>query len=136
MSSLNRVILIGRLTHDPEIRYTPSGKPVTNFTLAVTTYFKTATGERKENTDYIKIVVFGRNAETCSQYLGKGRLVAIEGRLATRSFEDATGNKRRVVEVVAHTVKFLDTKKEMGPTAGVEPEVEESTEPEFEEIPF
>jgi len=99
---LNRVILIGRLTRDPELRYTPNGTAVCSFSLAVNRKFN------KEETDFIDIVVWRGLAENCANYLGKGRLVAVEGRLQIRSFETQDGQKRRVAEVVADDVRFLD----------------------------
>jgi len=109
---LNKVILIGRLVQDPELRYTPAGVPVAKFTLAVNRPFLTKQGEREA--DFIDIVVWQKQAETCSSYLGKGRLVAVEGRLQVRSYEDSQGIRRRAAEVVAENVRFLDRAKEGG----------------------
>lgn len=113
--SLNRVMLIGRLTRDPELRYTPSGTAVCNLAIA-TNRFGTdpATGERKEFADYHDVVVWNspnrKLAETTAQYLQKGRLVYVEGRLQTRSWDDATsGQKRYKTEVNASDVQFLDS---------------------------
>lgn len=103
---LNRVILIGRLTRDPELRYTPSGVPVAHFSLAVDRNFTNQQGERE--TDFIDIVVWRKLAETISNHLTKGRLVAVQGRLQVRSYETQDGQKRRVSEVVADQVAFLD----------------------------
>lgn len=99
---LNRVILIGRLTRDPELRYTPNGKAVCNFTLAINRKFK------REETDFIDIVVWNQMAENCANYLGKGRLAAVEGRLQVRTYENQEGQKRKITEVVADDVRFLD----------------------------
>ncbi|MGD8352418.1 MAG: single-stranded DNA-binding protein [Nitrospirota bacterium] len=101
----NKVILIGNLTKDPELRYTPSGTPVTTMRLAVTTKFKQG-DEFKEETLFIDVVVFGRQAETCSQYLSKGRPVLTEGRLQERRWE-SDGQQRSKMEVVAQNVRFL-----------------------------
>lgn len=101
---LNRIVLIGRLTRDPELRYTPSAKAVASFTLAVDRR-RNQQGERE--TDFIDIVTWGRLAETCSNYLSKGRLVAVEGRLQIRSYQTQDGQKRKVAEVVADGVHFL-----------------------------
>jgi single-strand DNA-binding protein len=101
----NKVILIGNLTKDPELRYTPSGTPVTTMRLAVTTKFKQG-DEFKEETLFIDVVVFGRQAETCSQYLSKGRPVLAEGRLQERRWE-SDGQQRSKTEVVAQNVRFL-----------------------------
>src|SRR5437660_6324471 len=102
----NRIILIGRLTRDPELRYVPSGAPVANFTLAVDRPFRDRQGNRE--TDFIDIVAWRKLAEQVSQYMSKGRMVAVEGRLQIRSYETQDGQKRKVAEVVADGVRFLD----------------------------
>lgn len=107
---LNKVILIGRLVQDPEIRYTPGGAPVASFTIAVDRPFTNRQGERE--TDFINIVVWHKLAENCANYLGKGRLVAVEGRLQVRSYDDSQGVRRKTVEVVANDVRFLDRPRE------------------------
>jgi single-strand DNA-binding protein len=112
---LNRVILIGRLTRDPELRYTASGVALTSFSLAVDRNYVNQQGER--GTDFIRITVWRKLAETCANHLSKGRLVAIEGRLQTRSYETPEGQKRQVTDVVADDVRFLDWPKE-GKSAG------------------
>jgi len=114
---LNRVILIGRLTRDPEMRYTPNGTAVSRFTLAVDRPYANQAGERKA--DFIEIVAWRQLGETCAQYLGKGRLVAVEGRLQVRSYETQEGQKRRAYEVIADTVKFLDRAGQQGRTSSV-----------------
>lgn len=106
MSSFNKVILIGRLTRDPELRYTPSGIPVAHFTLAVDRNRGSKEGERE--TDFIDIVAWQKLAEICQQYLGKGRLVAVDGRLQIRNYETQDGQKRKAVEVVASDMRILD----------------------------
>ena len=106
MVSFNRVLLIGNLTKDPELRYTPSGTPVATLRLAVNSSFKSQSGERKEETCFVNIIVWSRQAETCNQYLKKGRSVFIEGRLISRSWE-AEGQKRSTMEVRADRVQFL-----------------------------
>src|SRR2546423_9836223 len=114
MSSLNKVMLIGRLTRDPEMRYTPSGQPVTSFSIATNRYSGGGEGEKREFTDYHNIVAWNigrRNlAEIVAQYTKKGSLVYVEGRLQTRSWEGQDGQKRRTTEVVANDVQFLDTR--------------------------
>ncbi|MEB3103053.1 single-stranded DNA-binding protein [Ferviditalea candida] len=102
---LNRSILIGRLTRDPELRYTPSGVATCTFTLAVDRPFKTQLGERE--TDFINIVTWRQLAETCSNYLRKGRLTAVEGRIQTRNY-DKDGRKIYVTEIMADNVRFLE----------------------------
>lgn len=103
---LNKIILIGRLTDDPELRYTPNGVAVANFSLAVERPYTNQEGER--DVDFIDIVVWRKQAENCANHLGKGRLVAVEGRLQIRSYENNEGQRRRVSEVVANNVRFLD----------------------------
>jgi len=103
---LNRIILIGRLVRDPELRYTPNGVATCGFSLAVDRPFVNQKGERE--TDFIDIVIWRKLAETCAAHLGKARLVAVEGRLQIRSYETAEGQKRKVSEVVADNVRFLD----------------------------
>ncbi|GAX89116.1 single-stranded DNA-binding protein [Effusibacillus lacus] len=103
---LNRIILIGRLTADPELRYTPTGTAVASFTLAVDRPRANQQGERE--TDFINIVVWQKLGELCAQYLKKGRLAAVEGRLQIRSYENKEGQRVRVAEVVADNVRFLD----------------------------
>lgn len=102
----NRIILIGRLTRDPELRYVPSGAPVASFTLAVDRPFRDQQGNRE--TDFIDVVAWRKLAEQVSQYMSKGRMVAVEGRLQIRSYETQDGQKRKVAEVVADGVRFLD----------------------------
>ncbi|MFO7819078.1 MAG: single-stranded DNA-binding protein [Halanaerobacter sp.] len=103
---LNKTILIGRLTDDPELRYTANGTAVCNFTLAVQRPFKNREGEY--DADFIDIVVWRKQAETCANHLGKGRLVAVDGRLQIRTYETDEGYNRRVSEVVANDVRFLE----------------------------
>jgi single-strand DNA-binding protein len=117
--SLNRVMLIGRLTRDPELRFTPSGTAVCNLALATNRYGQDQSGERREFTDYHDIVVWNQGnrklAELCGQYLQKGRMVYIEGRLQTRSWDDKdTGAKRYKTEVNANDVQFLDSRQDGG----------------------
>lgn len=132
---LNRIILIGRLTRDPELRYTPQGRPVSSFTLAVDRPFRNQQGERE--TDFIPIVVWGPQAENCAQYLKKGKLAAVEGRLQFRSFEGNDGIRRKVVEVVAENVRFLSPREDSLATV---PDVEDfGTAVDFDsddEVPF
>lgn len=103
---LNKVVLIGRLTKDPDLRYTPTGIPVARFTLAVQRPYANEQGEREA--DFIPIVVWRSLAETCSKHLAKGRLVAVVGRIQTGSYETSDGQRRYTTDVVADEVKFLD----------------------------
>ncbi len=106
---LNRIILIGRLTRDPELRYTPTNNtPVCTFTLAVDRNRKNAQGERE--TDFINIVVWSKLGENCANYLAKGKLAAVDGRLQIRNYTDKDGNRRSITEVVAEDVRFLSPK--------------------------
>jgi single-strand DNA-binding protein len=111
--SYNKVILIGNLTKDPEIRYTPSGTPVANFRLAVNHRFKQGE-EYREDVCFIDVVVFGKQAENCGQYLGKGNSVIVEGRLQERRWETEDKQKRSKHEVVAQTVRFFPKRTDSG----------------------
>ena len=111
MANLNQVFLIGNLTRDPELRYVPSGTAVANLGLAVNQVFTTQEGERKEEVCFVRIVVWGKQAENCSQYLSKGSQIFVEGRLQSRSWETEDGTKRNTLEVVARRVQFLDRSK-------------------------
>lgn len=113
---LNRIVLIGRLTADPALRYTQSGKAVTRFTLAVDR--RPRGGQAERETDFIDIVVWEKLGELCANHLGKGRMVAVEGRLQVRSYEAQDGTKRKAAEVVAENVQFLDWPKEGERAAG------------------
>lgn len=110
MASLNKVILIGNLTRDPEVRFTPNGTPVANFGLAINRKWTNKQGEKVEGVDYINIVVWGRLAELCGDYISKGSPVAVDGRLQSRSWETEDGSKRSTIEVVAENVQFLGRK--------------------------
>ena len=111
MTGFNKVILIGNLTKNPELRYTPSGTPVTSFGLAVNRRFKQA-ADLKEEVCYIDIVVFGKQAEHCGQYLSKGSGVIVDGRLQQRRWETEDGQKRSKHEVVAQSITFLPKRQE------------------------
>ena len=108
MASLNKVMIIGNLGSEPEMRFTPNGNPVTSFRVATNRVFTTPDGERKEETEWFTIVAWGKLAEQCNQYLAKGKLVYAEGRLHTRSWEGQDGQKRYRTEVIARRVTFLD----------------------------
>ncbi|MFC1620910.1 single-stranded DNA-binding protein [Candidatus Omnitrophota bacterium] len=110
MANFNKVFLMGNLTRDPELRYVPSGAPVATFGLAVNRRYVTQQGEKKDEVCFVRIVVFGKQAESCSQYLNKGRLVFIEGRLQYRSWEQE-GQKKSSLDVVADRVQFLGTQR-------------------------
>jgi single-strand DNA-binding protein len=105
--SVNKAILIGRLGKDPELRYTPSGKAVANFTVATNERWTTQDGQKQESTTWHNIVAWGRQAEVIKEYLGKGRQIYIEGRIDNRSYDDKEGNKRYISEVVVQNFQFL-----------------------------
>ena len=108
MAGINKVILIGRLGSDPEVRYTPSGVAVANFNIATSEEWKDKdSGEKKERTEWHRIVAWRRLGEICGEYLSKGKQVYVEGRLQTRDWEDRDGNKRYTTEIVANDVQFL-----------------------------
>jgi single-strand DNA-binding protein len=123
MASLNRVVLVGNLTRDPELRFTPAGKPVATFGVAVNRVpYTNDQGERVEGVDFFNVVVYDRQAETTHQYLKKGSGVAIDGRLRYRSWQTEEGQKRSVVEVAAQNVQFLPRGGEPGTVSGPPPD--------------
>ncbi len=105
--SVNKVILLGRLGQDPELKYTPGGAPVCNFSMATTESWTDKQGQKQEKTEWHRIVVWGKLAELCNQYLSKGRQAFVEGRLQTRSWDDKDGSKRYTTEIMANTVQFI-----------------------------
>ena len=107
MAGVNKAILVGNLGRDPELRTTPNGQSVVNFTLATSETWTDKSGERVERTEWHRIVVWGKQAEMCNQYLSKGRTVYVEGRIQTREWEDKDGNKRYTTEINANTVNFI-----------------------------
>ena len=119
MPALNRVQLIGRLGKDPESKYTPTGKKVAHFSLAVSQRWKTA-GETKEYTEWVNIEAWGRLGEVCQEYLKKGSLVYLEGRLKTEKYEDKEGETKYYTKVVALTLQFLDKKDKDEPVMTIE----------------
>ncbi len=127
---LNKVMIIGRLGRDPEMRYTPSGRPVTTFSIATSRTWNTSDGERHTETEWFNVVAWGSLAEICKQYLTKGQQVYVEGRLQTRHYDDAEGNKRISTEIVANEMIMLGDRRESNDLA---PEVEAGEE---EEYPF
>ncbi|OGW79094.1 MAG: hypothetical protein A3G33_03800 [Omnitrophica bacterium RIFCSPLOWO2_12_FULL_44_17] len=120
-ASLNRVLLIGNLTRDPELRYIPSGQAVTSFTVAVNRTYAAATGEKKEEVSFIRVVVWAKRAEVCHEYLRKGSPVFVEGRLQSRSWDAPDGTKRSTIEVIAQNVQFLGKSDRQGSGAAVPP---------------
>jgi single-strand DNA-binding protein len=116
---LNKVMVIGNLGRDPEMRYTPSGRPVTTFTLAASRSWTTNDGERHTETEWFNIVTWSNLAEICKQYLTKGMQVYIEGRLQTRHWEDKEKNKHSTVEIVANEMMILGDRRESNSQAGL-----------------
>ena len=114
--SLNRVILQGRFTRDPELKRTPSGTAVTSFSLAVDRDFKSQNGEKE--TDFIEVVAWRNTAEFVTKYFSKGRMAVVDGRLQVRDWKDQNGNNRRTTEVIAENVYFSDSKRDNAPAAG------------------
>lgn len=107
MADLNKVILVGNLTRDPELRYTPSGMAVCNLGLAVNRVYNDKAGQKQKETTFLRVVVWGRQGETCGSYLKKGRPVLVEGRLQSKSWEGKDGQKNNTIEIVADRVQFL-----------------------------
>ena len=105
--SVNKVILVGNLGKDPDVRYTQTGSAVANFSIATSEQWNDRDGKRQERTEWHNIVVWGKQAESCGQYLSKGRQVYVEGSIRTRSYDDKSGNKRYITEIVAQRIHFL-----------------------------
>ncbi len=143
MASINKVILIGNLGADPEVRYTPSGAAVTSFNIATNESWTNKEGKKEERTEWHKIVAWNKLAELCGEYLSKGRPVYVEGRLQTREWNDKEGIKRYTTEIVAQTIQFLGSPGERSskPSAaratGTGPVIEEAAPVEVDDdIPF
>ena len=135
MASLNKVMIIGNLGSEPEMRFTPNGTPVTSFSVATNRVYTTAEGERKEETEWFAVVTWAKLAEQCNQFLTKGRLVYAEGRLRTHTWESQDGQKRSRTEIVADRVTFLD-KQATAPLPEEKVEEGGGDELEPEDIPF
>ena len=137
--TINKVILIGRLGADPELKYMPSGDPVANFNLATDESYRDKDGNTQEKTEWHRIVAFRRLAEICGEYLKKGKLVYIEGRIQSRSWEDKNGVKRYTTEIIANTMQMLGKKGEMDESAKDQPPQDTNSqklESEDEDLPF
>lgn len=140
MAGINKVILIGRLGRDPEVRYTPDGTAVANFSIATSEEWKDReTGEKKERTEWHRIVAWRKLGEICGEYLSKGRQVYIEGRLQTRDWQDQEGNKRWTTEIIARDMQMLGSKEQTesfseGHGGGSGPPANQS--PTEDDIPF
>ena len=131
---MNHIVLIGRLTRDPELRYTPNGIAVANFSLAVDRPTTNQQGERE--TDFIRIIVWQKQAENCANYLKKGRLAAVEGRLQIRNYETQDGQKRTATEVVANYVQFLERAREEGAPVKASEPAEDPGGINLDDLPF
>ena len=129
MSGVNKVILVGNLGSDPELRHTQSGTTVVNFRVATNEVFNNKSGEKTERTEWHRIVAFGRLAEICGQYLTKGKQVYLEGRLQTRDWEDQTGNKRYTTEIVANQMVMLGRAGDAPHTAGADADADVQKSP-------
>lgn len=130
---LNKVLVIGHLGRDPEMRFTPSGRPVTSFSMATSRSWKTSDGERRSETEWFNVVAWGSLAEICNQYLKKGQQVYIEGRLQNRRWEDDDGNKRSTTEIVAREMIMLGDRRDQKED---EDSVDEIDSGEEEDFPF
>ncbi|MCK4388832.1 MAG: single-stranded DNA-binding protein [Desulfobacterales bacterium] len=132
MASVNKVILIGNLGRDPEVRYTPSGTAVANFSVATTDTWTNKEGEKESRTEWHRIVAWGRLGEVCGEYLSKGKQVYIEGSIQTREWEDQQGNKRQTTEIRAWRMQMLGSRDRVEPlsdepaSGGLEPEADSS----------
>lgn len=128
---LNKVMIIGHLGKDPEMRYTPSGRAVTTFNVAVSRSWNSSDGQRRSETEWFKVVSWGNLAEICNKYLTKGQQVYIEGRLQTRSWEDKEGNSRKSVEVVANEMTMLGDRRDKNSSDSMDEEPPDIDEDEF-----
>lgn len=140
---VNKVILVGNLGRDPELRFTPSGRPVAKFSVATSERWVDQDNQRQERTEWHNVVVWGKQAEACGQYLSKGRQVYVEGSIRSRSYDDKDGNKRYVTEIIARDVRFLGggagagagTGRVSEPSFSAPPGQDAGPEPE-DDIPF
>jgi len=127
MANFNKVFFMGNLTRDPELRYLPNGTAVTTFTVASNRVYTLQSGEKKQEATFMRVVAWGKRAETCGEYLNKGSAVFVEGRLQTRSWQGQDGQKRSTVEIVADNVQFLGAPKKAA--GGEQAEQEAAQEP-------
>lgn len=137
MANYNRSLLMGNLTRDPELRYIPSGSAVVTLRMAINRNYKSQSGEQKEEVTFVNVVVWGKQAENCAEYLAKGSSVFVEGRLQSRQWETDDGQKRSILEVVADRVQFIGKKRggaEAG--SGLPAEVASGVSGTDEDIPF
>jgi single-strand DNA-binding protein len=138
---VNKVIIVGNLGKDPEVRFTPNGQAVAKFPVATTEKWTDQQGQRQERTEWHNIVVWGKQAENCGQYLSKGRQVYVEGRIQTRNYDDKDGNKRYITEIVARDVRFLGgggggAGRQQPEAVGVPPGEDAAPPGQDDDIPF
>jgi len=139
MAGINKVILVGNLGADPEVRYLNTGTAVANFRMATTQNIRNKEGEKQARTEWHRVVAFGRLAEICGEYLNKGKQVYVEGRLQTRSWDDRDGNKRWTTEIIATTMQMLGSPGDQRAIEGEVPDLEEPTDQavdQEDDIPF
>lgn len=139
MAGINKVILVGNLGRDPEVRYTPSGTAVANFTLATTESWTDRDGEKQSHTEWHRVVAWRRLGEICGEYLAKGKQVYIEGRIRTKEWEDQEGNKRKTTEIEAQTMQMLGSRGQGEPLSDTSPGAAAergSKGPTEDDIPF
>ncbi|MFC2068259.1 single-stranded DNA-binding protein [Chloroflexota bacterium] len=136
MPSLNKVMIIGNVGNDPEMRFTPNGNPVTSFRMATNRIYTTQDGERRQETEWLTVVTWNRLAEQCNQFLTKGRLVYAEGRIHIRNWEGQEGQKHSKPEIIANRVLFLDRQSSTSATNDVTIDETGPNELEPEDIPF
>jgi single-strand DNA-binding protein len=135
-ASLNKVFLMGNLTRPPELRYTPSGTAVADLRLAVNRNYTTQSGEKRDEVCFLTVVVWGKQAESCGEYLDKGSQIFVEGRLQTRDWEGKDGQKRSVTEVVAERVQFMSRAKGAAAVAATAPGAFSEEAPGEDDVPF
>jgi single-strand DNA-binding protein len=135
MPSLNKITIIGNVGNEPEMRFTPNGKPVTSFSVATNWVYTSPEGERRQETEWFNIVAWNRLAEQCNQFLAKGKLVYAEGRIHTRNWESQDGQTHTRIEVIANRVIFLD-RRGAGSAADEKGEESGASEMEPEDLPF
>lgn len=133
---LNKVILIGNLGNDPEVRYTQDGSMVANFNLATTEYWKNKNGEKQKQTEWHRCVAFRKLAEICGNYLSKGKQIYVEGKIQTRDWEDKEGNKRKTTEIILNNMQMLGGKSDSDAVKGITDAFEGSMEVSDDDVPF
>jgi single-strand DNA-binding protein len=133
---LNKVILIGNLGNDPEVRYTQDGSMVVNFNLATTEYWKNKNGEKQKQTEWHRCVAFRKLAEICGNYLSKGKQIYVEGKIQTRDWEDKEGNKRKTTEIILNNMQMLGGKSDSDAVKGITDAFEGSMEVSDDGVPF